>query len=258
MPNNIGMGLASQAASSIPGIGSVLGAGIGLGSQVLSWILGSDKTDWDAWKRKQQAGINAQYNESEVKALNQAQKTANATIGETTNAQALASSVSGMSSPGRINAQVYSNIAQNRDRAQTSIVNGLEQNRAAMLSAVERSAAENEARENANAPTAIDYIGNLVNTLQSPVMQEGIGAIIGGIGKGGSFIGNLFKNKKGSIPIVNTNMQRPVIGEEPPPDFGVTPTPSTWPLVDGHNIFKQKPIFNRNGAWWLNTMKGGY
>jgi len=191
-----GMGVASGIASTIPGIGPAIGAGLGLGSQFISWILGSDKYDWKAWEKNQLAGIDREYNTSLNNATSTARKTANATIGEATNKQAMAGGVSGISNPGRLNAQTYANIAQNRDDAITSITNALEQNRSAMKSAVIRESAQGQMQEDFNAPTALTYIDNFVKSLQSPVMQEGIGAIIGGVGKG---INSLFSGKTSSF-----------------------------------------------------------
>lgn len=190
------LGLAGNIASMIPGMGAVTGL-LGIGGNVLSWIFGSDKFDWEGWKKRQISEIDREYDTSQSNAVRTANKTANATIGEATNKQGMAGGVAGINNVGRLNAQTYANIAQNRDDAVTSITNALEQNRAAMKSAVIRQAAEGDMQEDFNAPTSLDYINNLLGTLSTPVGQEGVGAIIGGLGKTGSVIGNLFKGKQG-------------------------------------------------------------
>ena len=246
------MGVASGPASVIPGIGPILGAGLGLGSQVLSWILGQDKFDWNEWKNKQKSGINANYDTSLTRATGQAQRTMNATIGETTNAQGMASGVAGMSGTGRINAQTYSNIAQNRDQAVTGITNALEQNRASMLSAVEREAAQGSQEEDFNAPNAMTYIDNFTKSLQTPMMQEGIGGIIGGLGKGANWFGNLFKSGAQNTNSPNTTTSPVLNTNKGINDFSAT-IPNEYNLSSDPWRFKQETFqgFDATGksAW---------
>lgn len=204
------IGLAGNVASMIPGMGAISGI-LGLGGNVLSWILGTDEFDWEGWKKNQLAGIDREYDTSLSNATSVAHKTANATIGEATNKQAMAGGVAGINNPGRLNAQTYANVAQNRDDAITSITNGLEQNRAAMKSAVIREASQGQMQEQFNQPTTIDYMNNLLGTLQTPVGQEGVGAIVSGIGKGADWLGNLFRgNKKGGTFGVTPGMQNSI------------------------------------------------
>jgi len=209
MPKQVGseqsggvLGLAGNIASMIPGMGAATGL-LGIGGNVLSWILGSDKYDWEKWKKEQMGEIDANYNKSLGNATQTAIKTANSTIGEATTKQGMAGGVSGINGVGRLAASTYADVAGNRDSAVTGITNALEQNRAAMKSAVTREAASGSMQEDFNAPTTLDYINNLLGTLSTPVGQEGVGAIIGGLGKTGNVIGNLFKGKQG---ITNTGV----------------------------------------------------
>lgn len=205
--NNIqtGMGVASPFINAIPGAGQAISAGLSLGSQVLSWILGSKKTDWNKWRQEQQAGINAQYNTSLSNAKESATHIADATIAQAANQQGLAGAVSGVTSPGRLNASVYSQVAQQRDKGIMNITNALEQNRAAMLSSIEREAAQREAQENANAPTTLDYVNNFIGTLQVPAVQEGIGMMAGGIGKGVQSVINFLDKRPTNSAILPQN-----------------------------------------------------
>lgn len=182
--------------SFIPGFGQIASAGIGLGSQIASWIMGNKKFDWGAWKDEQLRGIDNQYNQSLSNAVGQANKSFNATMGQTTNAQGLAGGISGVNAPGRVNAQTYANVAQNRDNAVTGITNGLEQNRAAMKASVVKEAAQGSQQEDFNAPTALDYLSNLTKIL-TPQNLDNLAMLGGGVLGG---IGSLFTGGNGNTP----------------------------------------------------------
>lgn len=253
---NTTLGVASASTSLIPGIGPIAGMAIGMLPQVASWIFGKDKFDWNDWKAKQAQGINTIFDKSIANATGQANKSFNATIGQTTNAQGMASGVAGMSGAGRINAQTYANVAENRDNAVTGITNGLEQNRASMLSAVEREAAQGSMQEDFNAPTGIDYLKSIVEQFQTSVMQEGVGALIGGIGKAGNWMGNLFRS--GAINSTPKNVAQ-MPNRSPLESFNApdttNPVASVSPITsDGGNIYGQSAIFNpAMGKFnWLN------
>ena len=191
--NNV-IGAASAVASMIPGVGPIAGLALGLLPQVASWIFGSDNIDYEALKKRDLAQNQAVFDSGLRKGTEQANKSFNATIGQTTNAQGMASGVAGMSGQGRINAQTYANVAENRDNAVTGLTNGLTQNLNAANMATIRDYSQLGAQQEQNAPTALTYLENFTNSMKTPVMQEGVGALIGGIGKGAGWLGNLFKS----------------------------------------------------------------
>jgi len=209
------MGLGSTLAGGLSFLSPILGAA-GMAGNVLSWILGDDKFDWNKWRDEQADKVSSRYNEGKQEMEKKAYNLADATIGQATNAQGMAGSTAGINSAGtgRLNAQVYSNIAQGRDQTIASATNAMENQKANALAAIDRAAAQGDMAEAFNAPNAITYADNFVKTLQTGPAQDFLGTLFGGgyMGLKSLFSGNNTNNSnlKGN-PNTVTGNSKPIL-----------------------------------------------
>lgn len=212
------LGLGSEIAAGLSFLSPVMGA-VGIGSNILSWILGNDKYDWNKWAEEQKAKVSTDYDSSLKKMEQRTANLADATIGQATNTQGMAGGVAGISSAGtgRLQAQTYANIAGQRDQAIASITNAMENQKANALAAVDKAAYQGSMAEDFNSPNAVTYANNFIKSLQAAPAQDFLGTLFGGGYMGiKSFFQGGSNNKTSKLPIQTTGLENGIYGVIPP------------------------------------------
>lgn len=271
----VGTGLQTAATPMfmIPGVGSIAGGivgGLGLGMNLLDAILGRDKFDTKSWKNQQISNIEGYYNKAKQETKDSMQNLSDATLNTMSNKSGMAAGVAGMNNPARIQADITANVLGQRDQRIANAKLAFNQQEAGAKQQVEDKAAQIHYNQEANAPSWRDYAGNFMQTLQTPLGMQGLGAIVGGGMSVGKWIGNMFKNGiSTAYPMTqkdNTNytgMFNANIPQQQAPSYVNNPNllgqvkQNSNPLdLSGGNLFLKRmmypnqQIFNPNGINW--------